>query len=70
MDLLKDLKTAFLTLNFVMIYMIHKMLVFLKNHLNYHNDNIFKCFFKEYNRLLFFEQKIFFTTYNDRKFNS
>ena len=29
-----------------MIYIIHKMLVLLKNHLNYLKDNIFECFFK------------------------
>ena len=36
-----------------MNYTIHKMLVLLKNHMNYLKDSIFKCFFKEYNRLLF-----------------
>ena len=42
----------------------------LKNHLNYFKDSIFKCFFKEYNRLLFFEKKYFFyTTYNHEKLN-
>ena len=40
--------------SFAMVYVIHKMLVLLKNHLNYLKDNIFKCFFKKYNRLLFF----------------
>ena len=35
-----------------MIYIIHKMLVLLKNHLSYLKDNIFECFFKEYNRPL------------------
>ena len=35
------------------------MLVLLKNHLNYFKDSILECFFKEYNRLLFFK-KIFF----------
>ena len=40
MDLLKDF-------NFVMIYIIHKMFVLLKNNLNYLKDSIFKCFFKE-----------------------
>ena len=43
MDLLKDLKMSLLNVSFVMIYIIHKMLVLLKNHLN---------FFKEYKRLL------------------
>ena len=54
MDLLKDLKVPLLNFSFVMIYIIHKMLVLLKNHLNYLKDNIFECFFEEYNRLFFF----------------
>ena len=54
MNLLKDLKISLLNFSFVRIYIIHKMLVLLKNHLNYLKDNIFKCFFKKYSRLLFF----------------
>ena len=54
MDLLEDLKMSLLNFSFVMIYIIHKILVLLKNHLNYLKDNIFECFFKKYNRLLFF----------------
>ena len=42
MDLLKDLKMSLLNFSFVVIYIIHKMLVLLKNHLNYLNDNIFE----------------------------
>ena len=38
MDLLK-------VFNFAMIYIIHKILVLLKNHLNYFKDSIFECFF-------------------------
>ena len=38
MDLLKDLKMSLLNFNFVMIYIIHKMLVLLKNNLNYLKD--------------------------------
>ena len=60
MNLLKDLKISLLNFRFVRIYIIHKMLVLLKNHLNYLKDNIFKCFFKKYNRLLFFFKKLFF----------
>ena len=54
MDLLEDLQMLLLNFNFVMIYIIHKILVFLKNHLNYLKDGIFECFFKTYNKLLFF----------------
>ena len=51
-----------------MIYTIHKILVLLKDYLNYLKDNIFECFFKKCNRLLFFLKKIFFfITYNDEK---
>ena len=41
-----------------MIYKIQKMLVLLKNHLNYLKDSIFECFFKKYNRLLLFKKKV------------
>ena len=61
MDLLEDLKISLLNLNFVMIYIIDIMLVLIKNHLNYLKDTNFKCLFKEYNRLLFFPKKIFFS---------
>ena len=60
MNLLADLKMSLLNFNFVMIDIIHKMLVLLKNHLDYLKDSIFKCFFKEYNTLLFFKKINFF----------
>ena len=65
MHLLKDLKISLLNFNFFMIYIMHKMLVLIKNDLNYLKDSIFKCFFKEYNRLFF--QKIFFIIYSNGK---
>ena len=51
-----------LSYNFAMIYIINKMLVLLKNHLNYIKDSIFECFFEEYNKLcsFFFFKTIFF----------
>ena len=53
------LKVSLLNFNFVMIYIIHKMLVLLKNHLNYLKNSIFKCFFKEYRLfLIIFSQHI------------
>ena len=62
MDLLEDLEISLLNFSFAMIYIICKMLVFLENHLNYLKDNIFKSFFKKYNRLsYFFFKKIFFS---------
>ena len=53
--------------SFVMIYIIRKMLVLLKNHLNYLKDNIFKCSFKKCNKLLFLKELIFFIIYSDEK---
>ena len=51
-----DLRISFLSFNFVMIQIIHKILVLIKNHMNYLKDNIFKFFLKKYNRLLFFKK--------------
>ena len=71
MDLFKDLKMSLLNVNFVMIYTIRKILELNKNHLNYLKDNIFECFFKEYNMLLiFFKKLFFFKIYNNGKFKS
>ena len=47
--LLNDLGMSILNFNFAMIYIIHKILVFIKNHLNYLKDNTLECFFKKYN---------------------
>ena len=52
---------SLLNFNFFMIYIILKMLVLFKNHLNYFKDSFFECSFKEYNRLLFFFKKRFFS---------
>ena len=35
----------------MMIHTIHKILLLIKNHLNYLKDSIFECFSKEYNIL-------------------
>ena len=51
MDLLENLKTSLLNTSFIMIHIIHKTLVLLKNTLNHLKDNICKCFFKKSNRL-------------------
>ena len=53
MDLLKDF-------NFVMIHIIRKMLLLLKNDVNYLKDNYFECFLKKCNRLLFLKIITFF----------
>ena len=54
-----DLRILFLNFNFAMIYIIHKVLVLIKNHLNYLKDNIFECLFKKYNKLLSTNKLIF-----------
>ena len=69
MYLLENLKMSLLNFKFVIIYIIHKKLALLKNYLNYLKVTIFKYFFREYNRLLFF-QLFFSKTYNDEKFKS
>ena len=51
---------SLLNFNFVMIYIIHKMLVLFKKNLNYLKDKLFECFFKELNSILFFKKKINF----------
>ena len=60
MDFLQDLNISLLNFCFVMTYIIHNILVLLKNNLNYFNDSIFESFFKEYNRLLSVLKKNFF----------
>ena len=62
MDLLKDLKMSLLNFNFVMIYIIRKMLVLIKNNLNYLKDSIFKCFSRSITDLTFLRKLIFFIT--------
>ena len=56
MDLLEDFKMFLLNFNFVMIYVIRKRLVLLKNHLNYLKDSIFEWCFKEYKDFYFFQK--------------
>ena len=55
-----------LNFNFAMIYIIHKLLGFIKNLMNDLRDNIFECFFKKYDRHIFFT-KIFFSKYMMKK---
>ena len=41
MNLSEDLRMLILNFKFVMIHIIHKILVLIKNHMNYLQDNIF-----------------------------
>ena len=68
MDLLEDSQMPLLNFNFITIYIIHKILVLIENHLDYLKDNIFECFFKKYKSVLFFEKNFFFIIYNNGKF--
>ena len=61
-DLLDDLKTSLLNFNFVMIYVIDKMLLSLKNHLKYVKDFFKEIYLTFILLLLFFFKKKFFTT--------
>ena len=61
MDSLKDF-------NLAMIHIIRKMLVLLKNSLNYLKGNIFEWFFKKHNRHFF--KILFFKIYDNWKFKS
>ena len=54
MDLFENLKISLFNFSFVIIYIIRKRLVLLKTYLYYLKHNIFECFFKKYNKLLFF----------------
>ena len=63
-----DLKMSLLSSSFVIIHIIHKMLVLLKNHLNHLKNNVFECFFKKYNRLFFLN--FFFIISKDEKSNT
>ena len=54
MHLMEDLKMFLLNFNFAMIYIVHKILVLLKNNLNCLKDNIFKWFLWSIIEFLFF----------------
>ena len=60
MELLEDLKMSLLNFSIVMIYIIHKILVLLKNHLNYIKDNIVECFLRSIIDFYFFYKNNFF----------
>ena len=51
---IRNFKNVTLNFNFVMVYTVHKILVLLKDHLNYLKDNALECYFKKYNILLFY----------------
>ena len=46
MDLLENFKMSLLNFDFVITYIIPKLLALLKNHQKYLKDSISECFFK------------------------
>ena len=54
MSLLNVTKMSLLNFNFVMIHIIYKILVLIKNHMYYLQDNIFECFLKSIVDFYFF----------------
>ena len=60
MDLSEDLKMSLIKFNFAIIQIIHKMLVLLKNHLNYLKDSILECFLRSIINFYFLQKKFFF----------
>ena len=55
-----------LLFNFVMVYLIYKILLLIKNNMNYLKDNLFEFFLRNVIKYLFF-RKIFVIIYNDGK---
>ena len=53
-----DVRISLLNFNFSLLNF--KILVLVKNHMNYLKDNIFQFFYKKYNRVLFFFKNNFF----------
>ena len=62
-----DLRISLLNFNFAKIYVIHKILVLIKNHLSYLKDNIFEFFLRSIIDFYLFKKLIFFIIYNDGK---
>ena len=70
MDLLEDLIMSLLNFNFVMIYIIYKILVLLKNNRITSKIVFSNAFLRSIINFFFFKSSFFFTTYNDGKFKS
>ena len=56
-----------LLFNFVMVYLIYKILLLIKNNMNYLKDNLFEFFLRNVIKYLFFRKNIFIIIYNDGK---
>ena len=69
MDLLEDLRMSLLNFNFVMIHIIHKILVLIKNHLNYPTEIFLNSFLRSIVDF-YFLRKIYNILHNNRKLKS
>ena len=58
-----NLKVSLLSFNFVMVYIIHKILALLENHVNFLKDNIYNAFLRSIIVLLYnvFRKTVFFS---------
>ena len=56
-----NLRILLLNFNFIMIHIIHKILVLLKNHINYLKNNIFQFFLRTIIDFYFFKKNYFFS---------
>ena len=59
---------SLLNFSFVIIYIIHKILVLLKNNLTHLKNSIFECFLRSITDFYFFQKNVFFITYNNGEF--
>ena len=70
MGLLKDLKISLLNFSFIIIYKIHKILILIRNHLNYLKDNLSKFFLRSITYFFLKKKSAFFIIYNNGIFKS
>ena len=66
MNLLENLRMSLLNFNFFVIHIIHKILVLIKNYLNYLKIIFSNSIIDFY----FFKKSFFFILYNNAKFKS
>ena len=63
--IIKTIENFYFKFSFVVIYIIHKILVFLKNRLNFLKDNIFECFLRSIIDFNVLKKIISVKAYND-----
>ena len=62
---IKTIENFYFKFSFVVIYIIHKILVLLKNHLNFLKDSVFECFLRSIIDFHFSKTLISVKVYND-----